>query len=62
MMANKMQHCFYCGKELGVYDKHPADLDTCGSKECEREARYQQQSERDEAAYEAEKDDYMRYR
>jgi hypothetical protein len=61
-MAKKMQHCFNCGEELGVYDRFPGDLDTCGKRECEKEARYQQQAERDEAAWNAQQDDYARYR
>lgn len=43
-----MRYCFYCGEEIGryfYYDK----LDTCGKPECEREARWCAQSERDEA-------------
>ena len=58
----KMQHCWYCGKELGVYDKYPRDRDTCGAKECEREARYDDQAERDAAAERAAEDDYRFYR
>jgi hypothetical protein len=49
-MAAKMRHCWYCGGEIGVYEAknyHPTD--TCGQPECEREARYAAQAEREEA-------------
>ena len=35
-MAKRMQHCFYCGEELGIYSKFDDDLDTCGETECNR--------------------------
>jgi hypothetical protein len=37
-MPSKMRHCFVCGEELGCYDDYDP-LDTCGKRECEREAR-----------------------
>ncbi len=38
--AAKMRHCFNCGEELGVFAAVDYDeLDTCGKRECEREAR-----------------------
>jgi hypothetical protein len=44
----KMRHCFYCGEGLGVYaDYHP--LDTCGKRECNREAQDHQGMDREEA-------------
>jgi hypothetical protein len=44
----RMRHCFYCGAELGAYaDYHP--LYTCGSRECDREARNIARQQRDEA-------------
>lgn len=48
MNKMKMRHCFNCGEELGVSADHDP-LDTCGKKECEREARDQMQAEREEA-------------
>lgn len=40
MSTARMRHCFYCGEELGVFTSHDYDpLDTCGKRECEREAR-----------------------
>ena len=60
-MANKMQHCFWCGEDLGVYQSYPGDIEVCGKIECQKEARAaarEQRAERYEAAYE---DDFMRY-
>ena len=49
-MSNaKMQHCDFCGAELGVYVKYHGDIDTCGAPECERYARDSEREERDEA-------------
>lgn len=61
-MAKRMQHCWYCGEELGVYESYPGDLDTCGKSECEREARYERQAMEADAHDRAEQDDYSRYR
>ena len=61
-MAPKMQHCFNCGEECGVFDNHWRDLVTCGKRECEREARYQYQCEEADARERAESDNYDRYR
>lgn len=35
-MAEKMQHCFNCGAEIGVYRSYPSDVESCGARECER--------------------------
>lgn len=46
--APKMQHCFNCGAELGVYvDSDP--LDCCGKLECQREASAAMLEERERA-------------
>lgn len=46
----KMRHCFFCGAELGCYaDAHYDRLDHCGKPECNREASYQIEAERQEA-------------
>lgn len=58
----RMQHCSYCGKELGVYEKPWRERDTCGERECEREARADERAEREQAMFDAERDDYGRYR
>lgn len=46
--APKMRHCFNCGAELGCYADYDP-LDTCGKRECEREAQDAMQAEREEA-------------
>lgn len=61
-MAEKLQHCFNCGEECGVFDNHWRDLVTCGKRECEQEARYQYQCNDAEARERAEEDGYERYR
>lgn len=46
----KMRHCFYCGDEMGVIeDKYYESRDTCGKRECEREAQDAFAEEREEA-------------
>jgi hypothetical protein len=52
----KMQHCCYCGAELGIYEKYHGDLDTCGARECEREMHSMLQAERDEAHEQLDRD------
>ncbi len=55
MKPAKMRHCFYCGAELGVYaDYDPRD--TCGKRECEREAQDSYTAERQEAHDELDRD------
>ena len=54
----RMQHCFWCGAELGVFELYHRDIETCGARECEREARYQRQAEAEDARHAAEDDDY----
>ncbi len=44
------RHCWHCGASLGVIeDRYYDRRDTCGKPECEREARYGAQAEREEA-------------
>jgi hypothetical protein len=49
-MRGKMRHCFCCGKAIGSYVEWDP-LDTCGDRECDREARNVLADER-EAAHE----------
>jgi hypothetical protein len=58
----KMQHCFFCGQELGVYDSYPGDIEDCGEPQCAREARYERQAQEAEIRERAAEDDYDRYR
>ena len=47
-MTAKMRHCFNCGAELGVMSHWEFDpLDTCGKTECEREASFARERERE---------------
>ena len=45
----KMQHCAYCGEEMGVYVMPHGAHDICGAQECERYAREADAAEREEA-------------
>ena len=45
----QMQHCAYCGEEMGVYAMPYDAHDTCGAPECERYAREADAAERSEA-------------
>lgn len=50
MDTKKMRHCWVCETELGMIERRHYDpQDTCGSRECDREARDMAQAERDEA-------------
>lgn len=56
-MSAKMRHCWFCGAELGVIERKYYDrFDTCGSRECEREARNMERAERDEAHEQLDRD------
>lgn len=49
-MAAKERFCWNCGASLGVIeDRHYDRRDTCGSRECEREARDEERAEREDA-------------
>jgi len=56
------QHCFNCGEPVGLFDVFGDRYITCGSRECEKEARYQIQSDYADARARAEDDDYGAYR
>ena len=55
----RMQHCYNCGEELGVYYKPPHEHDTCGKPECERALRYDEQADL-EKQWDEEQDDFGR--
>ncbi len=61
-MVKRMQYCFNCGEELGIYNKPFGDLDTCEKIECNRAERYAYREREKEARYQAEDDNYDRYR
>lgn len=56
MSKERMQFCWYCGAELGVYAAIPSDRDTCGKIECSREAYRDALDERDEAHEQLDRD------
>ena len=60
-MAKKMQHCFNCGEDLGVYQSLANEIEVCGNAECQKEARDAYRQQRDERVQAAFEDDYMRY-
>ena len=46
----KMRFCWNCGAELGMFTDRQYDRrDTCGARECDREARNQDMEERERA-------------
>lgn len=52
----KMQHCFNCGEELGVYVHEWRDIECCGKHECQRELRNALAQEREEAHEQLDRD------
>lgn len=52
----KMQHCFYCGEELGVYDAFGNRLETCGARECNRALQDAEAEEREQAHEQLDRD------
>jgi hypothetical protein len=52
----RRHHCFNCGEDLGEWDRFCDQNDTCGSAECNREAQWQAQAERDEAHEQLDRD------
>ena len=61
-MAVRKQHCFNCGEFVGEFDNFWRDIVSCGSPECEREARDQERYEHDRMQEDAREDGYERYR
>ena len=46
-----MHYCFCCGEELGMFEGKQSmrDYDTCGQRECDRQAREAFEAEREQA-------------
>lgn len=57
----KTRHCEYCGEDLGEAVEGYGDPVTCGAAECDREARADLASAREERRLCAEEDGYYRY-
>lgn len=49
MSKEKMLHCDYCGKEIGVGVREWHERISCGERECERRVRDDYEQEREEA-------------
>ncbi len=60
-MATRMQYCFNCGQELGVYASCPGDIEDCGSQKCVRAAREDMAAAREDRYLDAAEDDFSRY-
>lgn len=56
MKTPKIQYCFNCGAELGVYIHYAGDIECCGKPECNREMQDTYRRERDEAHEELDRD------
>lgn len=53
----RMRYCFNCGEPMGVIeDRNYERSDTCGKRECEREARVQHEAERRDAHEQLDRD------
>lgn len=62
MNTERMQFCFNCGDELGVYKRYAGDEpECCGKRECMRELRDTRAAEREDRRRRAEDDDYRYY-
>lgn len=49
-LTGKVRHCWVCGDDMGFIENRYYDpSDTCGNRECEREARDAHESDRQEA-------------
>ena len=58
----KRHHCFYCGEDLGEWDRFSDRLDDCGAPECARDARNAALQEREEAHEQLDAADIIAYR
>jgi hypothetical protein len=56
----RMQHCFWCGEELGVFESWSDDIFDCGKSKCAREAVLIRQFREAEIRQRAEDDNYER--
>jgi len=61
-MAKRMQYCDWCGKELGIYDAAPGEIESCGELECNRNQRDAYRKRKTAEREQAEEDQYDCYR
>ena len=52
----KTKNCWYCGDDLG-FEADSRDRETCGKRECVREAQRSWREDREDAHFRAEQDD-----
>jgi len=55
-MSDRRHTCYYCGDDIGQWDRFSDRFDTCGRPECEREARDAAYAEREEAHEQLDRD------
>ncbi|MDO9527628.1 MAG: hypothetical protein Q7J27_00540 [Syntrophales bacterium] len=60
-MAKRMQHCHWCGEELGIYDAF-GEIESCGKPECDRSQREAYREREEYIREQAERDNYDQYR
>jgi len=61
-MAKRMQYCDWCGKELGIYNAAPGEIESCGELECNRNQRNSYRERKAAAREQVEEDQYDYYR
>ena len=61
MAKEKMQHCFNCGKEIGVFASYSGDINSCGERECQNAERDAYQERESIARERAAEDGYAAY-
>ena len=49
MKKARMQHCDYCGEDMGVFVKVSGEINSCGKRECEQYARDADAEQRENA-------------
>ena len=60
-LGERMQHCFNCGEEVGIFRAYSGDIIACGKPECLREERDAYRAREEEAQERAREDGYERY-
>jgi hypothetical protein len=62
MTMSKRVYCAWCGEDIGESVSCFREMESCGKSECEREVRAMQRAETEQAQFNAELDDWERYR
>ena len=61
-MNRKHIYCDNCGEDLGEGEVYPGEFNSCGKKECNKEIDHMNREQENRIRWEAEEDDYNRYR